>query len=78
MLLYRAEEYRPRVPGGEQALKRAQGNREKASGLVSLNTPAFRKARRERFSDLAGESAEELQSQVMRLDVRVAVSGHAP
>jgi len=42
-----------------QALKRAQGHREKAAGLLGLNAPAFRKALRERFPDLAGESAEE-------------------
>ena len=43
----------------QQALKRAQGHREKAAGLLGLNAPAFRKALRERFPDLADESAEE-------------------
>jgi transcriptional regulator with GAF, ATPase, and Fis domain len=43
----------------QQALKRATGHREKAAGLLGLNAPAFRKALRERFPDLAGESAEE-------------------
>jgi DNA-binding NtrC family response regulator len=43
----------------QQALKQANGHREKAAGLLGLNAPAFRKALRERFPDLAGESAEE-------------------
>jgi two-component system response regulator AtoC len=42
----------------QQALKRAHGHREKAAGLLGLNAPAFRKALRERFPDLAGESAD--------------------
>jgi DNA-binding NtrC family response regulator len=42
----------------QQALKRAQGHREKAAGLLGLNAPAFRKALRERFPDLAGESVD--------------------
>lgn len=33
----------------EEALKRAEGNREKAAGLLGLNGAAFRKALRERF-----------------------------
>jgi DNA-binding NtrC family response regulator len=39
----------------QQALKRAGGSKEKASALLGLNAPAFRKALRERFPDLLGE-----------------------
>ena len=33
----------------EEALERADGNRERAAGLLGLNGAAFRKALRERF-----------------------------
>ncbi len=41
-----------------QALRRVQGNKEKAAALLGLNAPAFRKALRERFPDLVGERLE--------------------
>ncbi len=53
-LLYQVEKHFYQL-----ALKRARGSKEKAAGLLGLNAPAFRKALRERFPDLAGESAEE-------------------
>jgi DNA-binding NtrC family response regulator len=41
-----------------QALRRVEGNKEKAAALLGLNAPAFRKALRERFPDLVGERLE--------------------
>jgi DNA-binding NtrC family response regulator len=41
-----------------QALRRIEGNKEKAAALLGLNAPAFRKALRERFPDLTGERPE--------------------
>jgi DNA-binding NtrC family response regulator len=42
----------------QEALQRARGNREKAAALLDLSAPVFRKALRERFPELTGESGE--------------------
>jgi len=41
----------------QKALEAAEGNREQAARLLGLNAPAFRKALRERFGDLAEDCA---------------------
>ncbi|MBN1835143.1 MAG: sigma 54-interacting transcriptional regulator [Spirochaetales bacterium] len=41
-----------------KALRAAEGNKEQAAHLLGVNAPAFRKALRERFEDVASEWAE--------------------